>query len=216
MRFDIGLVLDFLSPLALLAILCLAHGPVRQRLPGAVLAPVAMGLAFGIVAALQMATPLRPVAGLIVDLRGVPLALAGAYLGWRGLLACLVVALAARWQIGGIGLMPDGLGMLIAGGGGLLWARLARRRPRGMRALMGLGFFMSPAVLTGALLPAPLAGWMLTSAAPMLVLFNLVAVPLLAMILEGRDPLRRPVGLGCNDRAARSYTSPDRPYGAAR
>jgi hypothetical protein len=127
------------------------------------------------------------------------------------------VALAFRWQIGGIGLGPDALGMVIAGGAGLLWARLTRHhRPRGMRVLMGLAFLMSPHVLTGALMPAPFAVWMLTSAAPMLVLVNLVAVPLLAAILEARRGDPRPAGLGCNGRAARSYTPPERPYGAAR
>jgi hypothetical protein len=217
MRFDIGLLLDLLSPLALLAILCLSHDLIRQRLPGRRAGEVAMGLSFGLVAAVQMMAPMIPVAGLIVDLRVVPIALAGAYLGWRGVLACLAVALAIRWQIGGIGLVPDALGMVIAGGAGLLWAWLTRHhRPRGMRALMGLAFLMSANVLTGALMPAPFAMWMLTSAAPMLVLFYLVAVPLLAAILEARRTDPRPARLGCNDRAARPYRPPDRPYGTAR
>ena len=217
MRVDIGLLLDVVSPLALLAILCLSHELVRRRLPGRNLAAVAMGLSFGLVAAVQMTASMVPVAGLIVDLRAVPLALAGAYLGWRGLLACLAVALAIRWQIGGIGLGPDALGMGIAGGAGLIWARLSRHhRPRGMRALVGLAFLMSASVLTGALMPAPFAIWMLTSAAPMLVLFNLVAVPLLAAILEARREDLLSAGLGCNGRGAGSYRPPERPCGAAR
>lgn len=209
--------LDFLSPLALLAILSLCHPLLRRRLPGPVLAPVAMGLAFGLVAALQMMVAMQPVAGLIVDLRAIPVALAGAYLGWRGLVACLGLALAARWHIGGIGLLADALGMLVAGGAGLVWARLTRPgRPRGVRPLLALAALMSTSTLTAALLPAPLAAWMLTGAVPMLVLFNLATLPLLAAILESRRPGARPAGLGCKAGGTRSYKPPDRPYGAAR
>ena len=217
MRFDFGLMLDFLSPLALLAILCLCHDLFRHRGIGTFLVSLVAGLAFGLVAALQMTAAMVPVPGLLVHLGAVPVALAGAYLGWRGLVACLLVALAVRGQIGGIGLVPDATGLLIAGGAGLIWAGITRGHAlRRMRTLMGLAFLMSLNVVAGAMLPAPFAGWMLTSAAPMLVLFNLVAVPLLAAILEGRGVCVRAAGLGCNDRAARSYRPPERPYGAAR
>lgn len=187
MRFDPALVLDVLSALALLALLSLAYGHLRPRWRASWLAPVGMGLAFGLVAALMMTAPLGSVAGLIVDLRAVPVALAGAYFGWRGLAGCLAVALVMRWQIGGIGLIPDVVGLGLAAGAGLVWGRLTRvDRRRGLRAHLALALLMSGNLASAVLLPAPLAGWMLTRAAPWLLVIYLAAVPLLANLLEGR------------------------------
>jgi len=192
MIFDFALALDLLSPLALIAILSLGYGMIWQRLAGEALAPVHLGLTFGLVAMLQMQAPLRPVDGVIVDLRAIPVALAGAYLGTRGLAACLVVALAARWQIGGIGLWPDILGIATAGAAGFLWDRATRHhRTRGLDLLMGLALAMSASALAGGLLPHPLAGWMLTAAAPMVILVSLVAVPALATLLERERDAQR-------------------------
>ena len=185
MRVDLALGLDFVSPLALLAILSWSHGLIRQRLPEGAAAPVLMGLAFGVIALLQMHAALKPVEGLIVDLRAVPVALAGAYLGWRGLLACLAVALVTRWQIGGIGMGPDLAGIALAGLAGLIWGRATRASvPRSLPQLAGLGLVTSGGALTWALLPPPLAGWMLGSALPVVALLTLAVVPALALILE--------------------------------
>ena len=217
MRFDPGLALDFLSALALLAVLSLAYGQVRQRWAGAWPVPLGMGLSFGCVAALMMTAPLGNVAGVIVDPRAIPVALAGAYFGWRGLVGCLAVALAQRWQIGGIGLVPDAVGLALAGGAGLIWARLVRRRPkRGLPAHLALALLVSGSLVSAVLLPAPLAGWMLTRISPILVVCYLITLPLLARLLEGRQARSPPAGLGCNGRAARSYRPRERPCGAAR
>lgn len=185
MRFDFAIALDFLSPLALIAILSWSYGLIRLRLAGDRMAPVVLGLAFGLVALLQMHAPLSPIPGVIVDLRAVPVALAGAYLGWRGLVACLAVALAARWQIGGIGLLPDLVGIVHAAAAGHLWDRSTRRNlPRGLGHIMALALIVSLGALSGMFLPQPLAAWVLTSAAPMLIFLTLVALPALAAILE--------------------------------
>lgn len=185
MRFDFALALDVLSPLALIALLSWSYGLIRHRFAGAAVAPVLMGVMFGIVAAIQMRTPLEPVAGLIVDLRTIPVALAGAYLGRRGLAACGIVALSARHDIGGVGMAADIVGIVVAGFAGLAWDRATRAQiPRGFRHLLALGVAMSTALLTGLMLPAPLRGWFVGSAVPVLLPLNLFLVPALAVLLE--------------------------------
>lgn len=67
---------------------------IRRRLPGPRLAETALGLLSGAVAILQMMSPIEPVEGLPVDLRQVPVVLAGAVPGPRGLLACLLLGCA--------------------------------------------------------------------------------------------------------------------------
>lgn len=185
MRIDDHIILDFLSALALLAILCWCYGLIRQRVFGDHLGPIVMGVLFGLVALVQMHAPLQPVEGLILDLRAVPVALAGAYLGRRGLAACLAVALVTRWQIGGIGMVPDLVAIILAGAAGAVWDRATRHHlPRRAVHLVALGLAVSAPVLTAALLPAPLSTWVLANAAPVLALLNLAAVPMLAALLE--------------------------------
>ncbi|NKX43027.1 LytS/YhcK type 5TM receptor domain-containing protein [Roseicyclus persicicus] len=182
---DPELVLDFLSPLAVIAILAWVYGPVRHRLAGAAVAPILMGLAFGLVAVLQMHAPYRPVGGVLIDLGAVPVALAGAFLGRRGLAACLAVALAARVPLGGIGLAPDLAGLVFAGLAGFAWDRATRATvPRGTGHLVILALAMSTSLVPGLALPAPLAAWYLTHAVPILFLLHLVCVPALATLLE--------------------------------
>ncbi len=73
-----------------------------------------MGMAFGLVATFRMNAPLEMVPGVIVDMRNVPIALAGAFLRWRAALLCLVMAVSMRGYIGGVG-MPSGImAMVIA------------------------------------------------------------------------------------------------------
>ncbi|BDW86864.1 hypothetical protein [Roseicyclus marinus] len=78
------------------------------------------GLALGCLGAVAL------MAILIVEMPTVPVALAGADFGWPGLVGCLAVALVMRWQIGGIGRIPDAVRLGLAEGVGWVGARIAR------------------------------------------------------------------------------------------
>lgn len=185
MTYDIDILLDFVSSLALVAILALAYGTLRRRFSGPTMAPVLLGFLFGTVTIIQMHTPLTPMEGLIIDMRNVPIALAGAFLGLRGLAVCLIMAMATRYGIGGVGWISGVAGMIVAGGAGLAWDRLTRHRSvRGARPLMALGVVMCSHLVAAVLLPVDIAIWFLTVAAPPIVALNLVSIPLVGALLE--------------------------------
>ena len=97
-------------------------------MPGTWIAESLLGILFGVVAVMQMNAPFEPIPGLIIDMRNVPMVLAGAFLGARGMLLCMVLAIAARLQIGGIGALAGVASILIAGAAGAFWNAATARR----------------------------------------------------------------------------------------
>jgi hypothetical protein len=185
MWLDPDLILDSVSSLAVLCLLAWAYGLVGQKGPSRHLAPIALGLGFGLVAVLQMNAAFQPVPGLLVDLRLVPVALAGAYLGRRGLVACLVVVLAGRYQIGGIGAQTDLASILLAGTAGFAWDRATLRLgARGIGLIATLAVVTSAACLPALTLPPVLSSWLLAKVLPMQTLLHIISVLALAAWLE--------------------------------
>lgn len=182
---DTDLIIDFASSLALLALLSWGYGILRRRLGGAVVAPIVLGGLFGLVAFLQMHAPIEPVEGVIIDLRVVPVALAGAFLGVRGLLPCLMVAITARYDIGGVGMVAGITAIVLAGCAGLIWnKKAAHMSSRGVKPLLGLALCVTVSLASGVLLPAPWRGWFFAEAAPALALGYMLAVPAIGALLE--------------------------------
>lgn len=185
MWFETDLALDYVSSLAVLAILAWGYGLVQRGGVGRLVAPIALGLGFGLVAVLQMNAAFQPVGGFLIDLRLVPVGLAGAFLGRRGLAACVVVALAGRYQIGGIGMYAGMTAICLSGLAGVAWDRATRARgPRGALPILILGLVTLAGVLPAMLLPAPLSGWFLSEALLILALLHLLAMTALAALLE--------------------------------
>lgn len=182
--FDMATVIGFAGSLAILAMLAVAYGTLYRRLPSRQVFDPLMGLLFGLVAVIQMYSPIEPYPGLIIDMRCVPVVLAGAFLGGRGLLPCLLVATVARFDIGGVGMTAGLAGLLSAGAAGLLWQGLMATRRRGWPAFGALGVLSSVHLIGVVLLPTDLAGWFLREAAPTLILLNAVSVPVVAALLE--------------------------------
>ncbi|UWQ18897.1 LytS/YhcK type 5TM receptor domain-containing protein [Jannaschia sp. M317] len=180
-----GIIFEYGAPIALLIGMAYGYGVMRRLLPGTDLAPQILGVLFGLVAVLQMNLPLEPVDGLIIDLRSVPVALAGAFLGLRGMLIALFIACATRISIGGVGWMAGVVGLMLAGGAGMLWDHLTRggaQRP--LRMMFGLAAMMSSHNLAVFFLPASMALWFLTNAAPFLLALNFLVVPVVALLME--------------------------------
>jgi len=164
--------------------LAVAYGSLYRMMPSKHLFAPVVGTLFGLVALVQMHSPVEPFAGLIIDMRCVPVALAGAFLGPRGLIPCLLIAAAARYGIGGVG-MPAGIAALIAAGGaGLVWQGLTPGWRHGWKSIVVLGLATSVHLIGTVFLPPELAIWFLREAAPILVVLNLIAVPLVATLLE--------------------------------
>ncbi|MEJ6391023.1 LytS/YhcK type 5TM receptor domain-containing protein [Gymnodinialimonas ulvae] len=182
---SIATFVDMAAALAVTALLAESYGAVRRRLVGNAVAPTLIGVMFGAMAALHMHNPLEPYAGLIIDLRNIPVALAGAFLGWRGLIPCLVIAMLTRIEIGGVGTVSGLWAMVIAGLAGIIWARkMAAFKKRNFGMLLLLALAMSTHLLAAVALPRDLAVWFFTSAVGPILAMNLLVVPLIGALLE--------------------------------
>ena len=177
--------IDELGAIAIIGVLSSVYGAIWRSFKATQLAPIALGVMFGLVAVLQMHAPISPFEGLIIDLRNVPVALAGAFLGFRGMLACLAIAAFTRLSMGGVGAVSGALGMSIAGMAGYLWSVRTRSwRHRGFGSLLLLAGVMSTHLFAAIIMPWDIAFWFYTHAALPLIALNLLVVPLLGGLLE--------------------------------
>lgn len=198
MGYDLSVLADFVGSLAVICVLAAGFGAIRRKVAGPNAAPTLLGLMFGLVAVIQMNAPLSPADGVIVDMRNVPVALAGAFLGARGLICCLLIAASWRIGLGGIGMMSGLASMLLAGLAGHLWyLRTVRLQRRGLREFLILAVAMNAHLAAVVMLPADIAHWFLTVAALPVIVLNLVSIPIASALLEremrllSRDPAGR-------------------------
>jgi diguanylate cyclase len=172
---------------ALMALLAVAYGTfIRarslERTPGA---QMILGTLFGGAAVLAMHDPLRVAEGVIVDLRNVPVVLAAAFLGAPGLAMALLVALAGRAEIGGLGTAAGLTGIVASGLAGLAWARLVQPHPcHGRRNILLLAAASLVQFPTFFLLPWDLAWRSVSTLWPILVPLHLTAVLATGLLLE--------------------------------
>jgi diguanylate cyclase len=195
-----------LSTIALMAMLAVVFGSVMRRVGNALLAQALLGALFGGAAVLAVHDPLQVAPGIIVDLRGVPVALAGGFLGWPGALVAGSLAAVMRLQAGGAAAFAGVVGIAVAAGAGLAWARLNRGRDAGdRRGTTALAALSSLYVLSIFLLPWDVAWPALAAVGPVLVPLHFVGVLAVGGLLErerrivaeglrlaleaGRDPL---------------------------
>lgn len=175
---------EIIGSLAVVALLASAFGAIRSWLHDT-RAQLALGLAFGLVAMFQMNAPIEMVPGVILDMRNVPVALAGAFLGWRGALVCVAIAAATRLSIGGVG-MPSGIAaMVLACAAGYVWNYYTMRtKRRGIVQLMVLAALVSSHMIAAFLLPWEVCmAFFATAALPMASL-NMLSIPIAAAFLE--------------------------------
>lgn len=178
-------MIDFVQALALAAGLSWGYGLFLRHIARPGWAPLVLGVLFGCVAVLEMNTPLEPFPGLIIDLRAIPIALSGAFLGWRGALVCVAIAIAARLSLGGVGMVAGVAAILIAAGTGLAWHYMTRHvSQRRAKHLIWLAPATSLSLLGGVLLPGELSAWFFAEVALPLGVIYLLSVPLVAALLE--------------------------------
>lgn len=180
----------FSSTIAVMCLLAVAYGTVARASQRPWLFPWVMGVLFGTVAVLALLNPIQIGSGVQADLRGIPIALAGAYLGWRGAATAAGLAIATRLQIGGLGMVAGCVGILVNALAGLGWAWLMQRphmgrpRPRGLRAMMGLGALSSTYLLTSLMLPSDLAWRFVTTIWPVVLPLHMLGVLVVGSMLE--------------------------------
>jgi hypothetical protein len=200
-------IADFTSIVGLLTLFVASYGTLRRRLPGTRLAPQLLGLLFGAAAACQMKLSGVP-PGVAADPRIVPVVLAGAFLGLRGMVIAAGIATAMRLSIGGIGTASGVAAIWSAGGLGLLWsyATIGPAR-RGRGSLVALGGVACLTLASAALLPEDAGLRFLVEAGPGLAATYLLVVPALAALLERqRVAMQREAWLRA---AAASRADPD-------
>ncbi|WP_324754895.1 LytS/YhcK type 5TM receptor domain-containing protein [Roseovarius sp. Pro17] len=180
---------QIIGSLAVVAVLASVYGVIRTRMSDSK-AQIVLGLAFGLIAMFQMNALIEIVPGVILDMRNVPVALAGAFLGWRGALLCLAIAAATRFSIGGVG-MPSGIAaMTIACLAGHVWDRCTLRATRrNIWQFLALAVLVSGHIGAAVLLPWDVClAFFATAALPMTAL-NMLSIPIAAVFLE-RERLR--------------------------
>jgi hypothetical protein len=187
---DFSQLVDFAGPVGLLCVLSMFMGEFRRSLGDEGMTQYLTGFGFGLVAAIEMNLPSEPFEGVIIDLRNIPIVLAGAFLGRRGLLTCLFMAIMTRVSIGGTGMISGVIAMIIAGYAGAYWDSLtARSTRRGPAQLLFLGVMTTASLSSIVFLPAEISVWFMKNALPSLALTYLTIVPLAGLLLQ-REILR--------------------------
>lgn len=175
---------DLAGTVALMALLSVAYGAVIRTDPQRWLGRSVLGALFGLAAILAMNDPVVVAPGVIVDLRTLPVALAGAFLGFEGAAVAAGLALAMRAGIGGAGMQAGCVSILAAASLGLLWARLTGAAPR-RSAVAILGLALLTAVPWGSfVLPAGMRGRFVLAVWPVLVPLHALGALGVGLLLE--------------------------------
>ncbi|MEM9577878.1 MAG: LytS/YhcK type 5TM receptor domain-containing protein [Pseudomonadota bacterium] len=178
-------IVDMVASLGLIMVLGYAYAQLHHRLRFPKASQIVLGALFGLAAALQMVRPFEPMDGLIIDFRNIPIAMAGAFLGIRGALTCLAIAVAMRLNLGGVGMWGGVLGMVLALAGGAFWAGCMRFTPkRGLGAMVFLALATSSHLGGALVMPEAARDWFIEKAALPLLMVNIFAVPIVGSILE--------------------------------
>jgi diguanylate cyclase (GGDEF)-like protein len=142
---------------------------------------IAAGLFFGAGAVISMLqVQLTP--GILIDLRFTLLALAGPFGGYEAALIAAIVASACPLWLGGVGAVPDVVGIILAAGIGCLFKALVRVPAERftLGQLMGLGLVTSLSTINCLLLPPELERLFVTT-----TLGPLIAATALGVVMFG-------------------------------
>jgi diguanylate cyclase len=181
---------DFAESIATIALLALAYGTLHRWFARKDFASVVLGALFGFCATIAMLSPLTLQPGVIVDLRSVPVALAAVYLRPSGAILALMIALTARYSIGGIGTLSGVMGLLLTSGTSVVMGRITGRNgPRSTKHLLVLALACSSGIGGMLFLPWEFALGYLARLGPALVLCNAVGFFVVAKIIEREQRL---------------------------
>ncbi|MBB4122336.1 GGDEF domain-containing protein [Martelella radicis] len=179
---NVGILATMLEKVGLAALVILTYRAIlRSRWPALWSGP-AIGLLFSFGAAISMIDPLVVGPGFILDIRVIMIGLAALFGGvWAALIAG-AVAVTIRILIGGAGVMPGTVSIVLATIVALAFVRYCGNG-RDLRNLALLGLSISLSLLTVFLLPLDFALSTAFHSLPALVLRNLLGTMILGYFL---------------------------------
>ncbi|EYD74592.1 hypothetical protein Rumeso_03888 [Rubellimicrobium mesophilum DSM 19309] len=180
-----GAVRELAGSIALMALLAVAYGAVVRAGHSLVRVRVLLGFLFGGAAILAMLDRIPIEEGIFVDLRQLPVALAGGFLGWQGAAVATALPFAVRIGTGGAGMPAGAASILISGFAGLLWHHRTRGAPRrGPLAMLGLALLSSTYPAAWVLLPAPIVRDLLAVTLPLMLPLHVLGVLVVGSLIE--------------------------------
>ncbi|QQM31958.1 diguanylate cyclase [Martelella lutilitoris] len=177
-----GILASMLEKVGLAALVILTYRAIlRSRLPSLWSGP-AIGVLFSFGAAITMIDPLVVGPGIIVDIRVVMVGLAALFGGfWAALIAC-IVAVAVRISIGGAGMLPGTVSIIMAAVIALVFVRIrGSRRDLGNLALLGLAISLS--LSSVLLMPLDFVINTAAKSLPVLIVRNVLGTMILGYLL---------------------------------
>ena len=185
MPIEPAILVDLFHSFAGLALFSILYGVIGRRVPAGAPQRVALGLSFGAASLLALTQPIMLAPGVLIDMRHLPIAFAGAFAGPGPLAIALGMGATARLAIGGEGAIAGVAGMAIAGLAGLCWARLqADRRGGALARLALLGAMVCAHLVAALLLPIELALDFLRRFAPAMAALNLLGTLVVGGAIE--------------------------------
>lgn len=178
--------------LGLVALVSIGYGHVGRLPIGKPRQAVLQGVSFGLGAVVCMLLSDSAAAGSLLGVHHLFVGFAAAFCGAIAVPVTLVIAVTGRLVIGGAGLEPDIVGMLIASVAGLLWRHVMSGRIEDRRAaliLLGtlVGVSLAPAVVQSDVQNAPI----LSKEGPAALAFYVFGALLLGSFIEREDRLMR-------------------------
>ena len=120
------ILITYIHAVGIMALLTMVYGCVARRAWNARAKSVIIGLVFGAGAVVTMAAPFQIQPGIIIDGRTVIIALGSAFGGLPAAIISGTIAATYRYSLGGAGMLPGTLCILIASCLGLIWAQVIR------------------------------------------------------------------------------------------
>ncbi len=156
-----------------------------NRFSGSRSEQLAFGVMFGGAIVVGMTNPLTIGEGVIFDTRSLLIAVAVSCVGYQAGFVALVMGIACRVMIGGVGMMSGVAGLIAAFGLASLWHRFVYIHIRNkIIADASLGMAITPSLLALFLLPQGMAFELLLSIGPMLVTTNILGCVVLGLIFR--------------------------------
>lgn len=178
-------ILSLLQTLGYLALIAIGFGAVERTGWPPLVRRLVQGCIFGGGAVLAMFEPAQLAEGVQIDGRALIVGFGAAFGGWPAALVAGVMAVAMRLLIGGAGIGPGLVGIVVAAGLGLLWRYwLKPNGSLGVGSLLGLGLLISLHLLASAVLGYTLLVTLLTHVAPYIVITSVVAALFLGLFIE--------------------------------
>lgn len=175
----------FLEDVAVISLIAIAYGSVRRHLGDGSPARLMLGALFGAMAVFCMYDPLHAAPGIIVDMRSIPMTLSGAFLGPAAALATFAVAGAARFAIGGAGVISGEAGLFFCAMAGVGWYYATLRRPiRFPLDTLFLGCICSVGLLGLLFVPGGIGPGLIAKVGPVVAPMHLFGVAIISSVIR--------------------------------